>query len=116
MSVKPISFQEAQELKISTLPDGVIKAFNDLIVHNLNVKSGASSGTSKVTRNEALALLRSLFPDTNMATLEEWLNVENFYRDQGWTVDYFTPENDQSFESFYLFTGSRLHSRMRKGL
>lgn len=98
MKVKPIKPKEAALKKVSDIPDGVIKAFNTLIVKNL------SNGYSQVTQKDAVnEIVKNMGCDREDIFNKNWLDIESHYRKAGWKVKYDKPGYNESYEAFFEF-------------
>lgn len=102
-NVKPISPQEA--LKYSAIPDAVIEAWNNLIVR---FRRGRCS---IVPQNEALAAIQKAQLEYTGLTYSigqiidnGWLEIEEIYRNAGWTVKYDRPAYNETYTPVFIFT------------
>lgn len=103
--MKPISIEEVYEAKSKSFPDFVIKAFNNMIVKNWN------GSYSKVLQDDVVdEIIRIANHGTVNTTIRKnifdngWLDVENAYRKEGWTVDYNKPSYHEDFAAYFIFS------------
>ena len=88
---------------ISTIPDEVIEAFNELIQEHWN------GIQSQFKQDEAVNLIA-----TRMNRSESWvikhnyLNVEDLYRSAGWIVEYGEAGYDESYLSIFTFSKKKV--------
>lgn len=104
--VKPISPDEIAATKVAVFPDGVIEAFNELIAEKF-VNTSAT-----VLQKDAVArIIAKMGGDCDEQKILDrgWLNVEEIYRGQGWTVRYEKPDYTESFPSSFTFTKFTKH-------
>jgi len=99
--VMPIKPNEVQSKKDELLPDAVIRSFNELIAENFD-------GTkSTVSQNEAIKRILSKMPEeiTEREIFDKkWLDVEVFYREAGWKVEYDKPGYNESYSAYFVFS------------
>lgn len=95
--VQPIRASEIQSVKNASIPDKVIEAFNELIAKDFNGSS------AKVRQGEVVRLI--VKKGINQADLysNNWLDVENLYRKNGWNVVYDKPGFNESYEASFEF-------------
>ncbi len=109
---KPITPSEVGAVKGNIFPPEVFQAFNELIA------ASYTNGSARVTQDAVIAritLLTITDPDTPnpeeaVAKLRRtifdkgWLNVESFYEDAGWAVQYDKPGFSESYPATFTFT------------
>lgn len=100
--MKPISPDEVVNLKCNQIPDFVIEAFNKCIAENY------LSNRSEFEQNRVIKEILNLTPsdmyvDRDMIFKNKWLDVEDIYRDAGWTVRYDKPGYNESYEASFIF-------------
>ena len=104
--VKPLTPKEAVKAKLDMIPDFVIEAFNSCIVKNMGVY-----GTSKFKLCEVIEQILNT-PNVNTTRQElvdnKWLDVEKIYRDNGWKVIYDSPDIDEDYEPYFIFSEKSL--------
>ena len=102
MQVKPITPQEAQEKFVKRVPDIIIETINDLIVKHYN----PNNGEAIVKQDEILDNVCSEETFTrNQVFKNHWLDVEDLYRSQGWTVYYDKPAYCENYDAYFKFVG-----------
>ena len=84
--VKPITPQEIPNIRKAMIPDEVIEAANELIVHNWN----GTGRCSHFKLKELVALVLEKMPDMTDVQLYDGklLDIEDVFADSGWTVRY----------------------------
>ena len=97
--VKPITPKEVTEKRDSSIPDGVLKAFNDLITKHWT----GSSATIKQDEAAKLAA-KNLKCSTEKLYDNHWMDVEPIYRKAGWSVKYDKPGYNESYEAYFVFS------------
>lgn len=98
MAVKPISPSEVVKRREASLPDGVIKAFNDLIAKHWN---GYSANFTLDAAAKAVA--HEMGCTTQHCFAEHWLDVENVFAKHGWVVVFDKPGYCESYAANYTF-------------
>ena len=95
----PLTPKEAKEraADLYPVPEAVFEAFNELIVR----------GRGKVVQKEVVALIKEKLPEEEHENIyrRHWLDVEDFYREKGWTVQYHKPDYNESstWDPYFLF-------------
>ena len=100
--MKPITPSEARKHKDSAIPDEVIESFNELISEKINMYN-----TVTISQPEAVERILSKMPNISKEILfqNKWLDIEQIYRDNGWTVTYDKPAYNEPGEPCFLFKG-----------
>ena len=92
---------EALELaKSRRFPEFVIAAFNDLLTDMV------LKGESRITQEAAIKKIMNYNPAVHREEIfsNHWLDVEDFYRQAGWTVTFYKPAyNEFSTPAHYTF-------------
>jgi hypothetical protein len=109
MAVKPLKPDEAVALKETQFPDEVIEAFNEMIAQRL--KRGCAEFQLKevkkliIDKFVASGSLGTKKRSTISSRIceQEWLDVEDIYRKEGWKVVYDSPGWDEHYEPFFRF-------------
>ena len=100
-----ITPEEAKKAKISSIPDYVFQAFNELLAENF-----AEYGTI-IYQHEALKRIISLYPYiiendkdgiVNSLFVNHWLDIVKFYERAGWDVTYNKPPYYEDYP-YYKF-------------
>ena len=103
MAVKPITPIEAIDRK--NVPDGVIESFNELIIEKI------SQGTAEILQEDIIERIisKGLATKENRKDIltKRWLDVENIYKKEGWTVTYDRPAYDESYEPSFTFRANK---------
>lgn len=96
-TTKALSPQEASAVKKETMPEIVLETFNKLIVKNFNGKS------STVFQDDVMKILCDNGLDQGEIYSNHWLDIEDIYRDQGWSVRYDKPDWNSSGRAYFEF-------------
>lgn len=101
MTVKPVSPDELGKYKAEIFPEFVLKAFNDLLAE----KYAGYSVT--IRQNEAIDRILQYSEDVDvdraMIFSRGWLNIEEIYREVGWSVSYDKPGYCEDYEAYFTF-------------
>ena len=98
--MKPLTPEEAKELKIFSIPNEVISVFNDLLVEKLN-----TDGRATIYQDEALErIIQKTGVDRSTVFHKKWLDIESTYQAAGWRVTYDSPSYDEQFRAHWIFT------------
>ncbi len=99
MTARPVSPGEVEARKVACLPDGVIEAFNELIVERF------SEGTAVVGQDAAVSRIVEKLGVERQAVFERgWLEIEGVYRKAGWHVLYDKPGYNETYPATYTFS------------
>jgi hypothetical protein len=98
--IDPIRPEEAAGRKLEQIPDGVIDAFNYLIVMYLNGDSATFTQADVVT----LLGARGIITHEQEAYERHLLDVEPIYRESGWDVTYDKPGWNETYPATFTFT------------
>lgn len=96
--VMPIKASEITKIRHQAIPDAVIEAFNKLILKDF------SAGSAKVKQDDVVSLITGKGLSRKEIFDNHWLDVEDLYRKNGWTVKYNSPCRDENFDSYFLFS------------
>ena len=98
-AIKP---SDVVRLQAAFIPKQVFEAFNELI---------AAGGSEDITftQNTIVKHILSKMPDVTRAQVFDrgWLNVEDVYRAEGWTVEYDKPAYSDDYEAYFVFSRAR---------
>ena len=96
---RPIRPDEVHELKTVTIPAEVFDAFNECIAKVWNGRS------ARIVQESVVLKILEKMPGLHRRTIFEnhWLDVEEAYRAQGWTVFYDKPGFDERYEAYFVF-------------
>lgn len=103
--MSPITPAEAMAIRQSSIPDFVFEVVNDLIVKHLD-----STGTAVVPQTEITDGIRQhaqyLAYDEPRPDIyvRGWVDVEDHYREIGWTVVYDRPAYYESYSPTFTFS------------
>ena len=93
--MKPLS---PDEVKNSGFPDSIIKIVNDAIKKNF--KRGKA-----ILYQDSLAVTMSCFLgiSRDIVFKNGYMDFEQLYRDQGWIVEYYSPDRDETWKALFIF-------------
>ena len=99
MSVKGITPYTVVREKVLNLPDEVIGVFNAMIAENW------SGSSSRVVQNEAVSRVAAALGISREAVFSlRYMDVEDFYRELGWKVQYDKPGYNESYKAYFVFS------------
>jgi hypothetical protein len=100
--MKPIKPSDVIKHKEVCMPDGVIEVFNALIAQNFR------NGRAKVFKDRALEDICSKLGLTEREVYNNnYLEVEDIYRAEGWYVEYDGPAYNETYDAYYVFSEKR---------
>jgi hypothetical protein len=98
---KPIRPEDVPAAKRQVFPDEVFQAFNELIALRL------TGGVATVRQDEVVTRIMELMNDENLKRQDifdnGWLNVEEAYRAEGWSVYYDKPGYSETYAATFKF-------------
>lgn len=94
---KPLKPDEVQQRKNEAVPNEVIDAVNALLIRNFN------NGKAIIKQDDLVNEIKSRMPLTSSVFKEQWLNIEEIYRNQGWIVTYSKPGYNETGHAFFEF-------------
>jgi hypothetical protein len=102
--MKPISPQEVAQAKAKRIPEPIIRAFNDLIAKNWDGEF------SVVFQVKVIELAIEYFCEEKQIQVtrekifqNNWLDIEEIYRNEGWKVIYDRPSYCENYEAYFKF-------------
>lgn len=97
---KPITPDQVSETKAKCFPPAVFEAFNEMIA------SKFTGGRAVVYQEDVLALILKKDKSLNNAVIfsNGWLNIEEVYRDAGWSVVYDKPAYFENYRASFTFS------------
>lgn len=100
--VKPISPGDIAEQKKRNLPDEVIETWNRMIAKTF------SSGYACIKQEDVVKeLSKTLKVPEGHIFKEGWLEIEDLYRQAGWTVEYDKPGFNETYPATFKFSKRR---------
>lgn len=105
--VEPLRPEGVALAKKTTFPPVVLEAFNELIAADF------VNGRATVRQDAVLTLILSKLREKGQEIERQqvfdrgWLNVEDIYRRDGWSVEYDKPGLGESYPATYRFTRKR---------
>ena len=112
MSVKPIKPSEVTKAKHQQLPDFVIQVFNEHIAKKCGAyRYKAATVNQKEVVDDIIVAMgkldqyREVSYENRKAEIfrEHWLDVEEVYREAGWSVEYDKPGYNENYGAFWIF-------------
>lgn len=106
MKVKPITPKEVVEKAKASFPSEVIEAFNELILEQWDGRQSIVHQSAVLAR---IVSKMSIDTDLSRRVLESkvidkhYLDVEDFFRENGWYVEYDKPSIGDNYEAYYKF-------------
>lgn len=101
-SIKPITPNEAKASFETSIPDFVIRAFNETIVKNMR------RSCAKVTQNEVAGLIVAYCSNEEITQQDicdrGWFDIEPLFRKAGWKVTYDKPAYNEDYEAYFQFS------------
>lgn len=99
-NVMPIAPDKVEELRPAVIPDEVIESFNELILENWDGRKShfKQKDVTKRIRKKNKKLTNKILFD------KHYLDVESIYISNGWKVEYGSPDRDESFEEYFVFS------------
>lgn len=105
---KPITPREARAAARDSIPLEVFEAFNELLAeHGANApitirqEEVVDRIIEKMNRGVAVKVTRAMIFDRH------WLDIEDTYRDAGWSVEYDKPAYCEDYEAYWTFKPKR---------
>ena len=99
---KPITPDEADKLKVLVFPSAVIEAWNELIIKSWNGRQAV------VMQDDALRLIVDRMKCSRERVFDQrWLDIEQVYREAGWTIEYDKPGYNETYAASFKFTKSK---------
>ena len=100
-TIKPVTPQELDKELENSFPDAVIEAFNRLLKENYRGK-----GSITIKQKDVVDLIFKLDESLTSSIIykKNYLNIESLYSKSGWKVQYESPDRDQNFDSYFVFS------------
>lgn len=99
--MKVFTPQEAKDTKEKAIPNFVLEAFNQLLSEKYD------DYAITITQDEAITRILALSCNENLTRQEifdrKWLDIEDIYRANGWSVEYDKPGYNESYTAFFKF-------------
>lgn len=96
--VKALKPDEVVIARKVSMPDAVLEVFNELITENFRGRYAVVYQEEVVKRLIKKGLDRKDIYDKG------WLDVEDIYRQEGWTVVYDKPGYNESYRAYFRFS------------
>lgn len=101
---KPIKPSEVAMKKKELIPDFVIGIINELIVKHWNYDTNTSIVEQNYIIQKILETKISL--NRHDIFINNWLDIEDIYRAEGWDVIYVKPAYFEDFTAYFIFKES----------
>ena len=98
--IKPLKPNEVKDRKESEIPDYVIEAVNNLIVKNYREAGFTIKQKDIIT--EIISLSSPKITSEEIFK-NDYLEFENIFRKNGWSVSYDKPGYSESYDAFFKF-------------
>jgi len=102
-NVKPLSPTDLKDNIENVIPSVVIEAVNNLLKKEFVGKS--ISITQKAIVSEIIKLDNTITRDKLFDN--NWMDFEPIFRKNGWHVNYQSPDRDQNFDEYFVFTPAK---------
>lgn len=106
--MKPITKEElSKKILHRSFPDFVFKAFNECIEESKIKKSDIVYQDDVLEKMIEFATIDAVVdgPSTRQQIFDNhWLDVEDHYRQAGWTVTYFKPAYNEDGKAYFTFS------------
>ena len=100
---KPITPEQALNIKEASIPDEVYEAFNELLAEGIS-----TAGYCTIYQNEAIKRIQSKIECERAEVFSKgWLDVEKQYIKAGWEVEYDKPGYNESYDAYFKFSKPR---------
>ena len=103
MAAKPIKPSEIVEAKVKLFPDFVLETWNAAIAKNW------ANNRSLIKQPNMIVALIAASPksiDRSDVFDNNWLDIEDVYRADGWKVEYDKPGYNESYDAYFVFKKS----------
>jgi hypothetical protein len=103
--VKPFSPEEARASGISTIPDEIIEAVNELLATKYRGR-----GICTIKQDDIMSLaLQKMGQSENREVRQQifnrgWMDFEPLFEKAGWSVKYDKPGYNESYDAFFEFS------------
>lgn len=96
--VRPVTPDEASDMKMVNIPDVVIETVNRLLAENMRL------GRAVIKQKDLVDELVSGGLDKGEIYDRGWVDFEDLYREYGWKVHYDKPGWNEDYPAFWEFT------------
>ena len=98
--VKPLAPSEVVEVRTKLFPDFVLETWNAVIAKNW---SGRSSRIEQPDIINQLVTASPTLVSRGDVFANHWLDIEDTYRAEGWSVEYDKPGYNESYDAYFVF-------------
>lgn len=95
--IRPITPSEAEEARLTRIPECVISAVNQLL------KEKYDGHEARITQNELLNIITDEETPREYFFRNKCLDFEDLYREQGWDVVYDKPGFNECYVAYWIF-------------
>lgn len=95
--VGPIQANEMKQRKADAIPSAVYEAINQLILKNFYRDSAT------VYQKDIVRILKEQGIASSTLFDNHWLDVEPYYEEAGWEVEYDKPGYNESYDAYFVF-------------
>lgn len=97
--INPIKPSEVVEARTKTIPEGVIAAFNELIIERFN-----GTNSTVIQREVVERIMHKMLVSREYVFTHHLLDVEPIFEREGWNVEYDKPGYNETGEATFTFT------------
>ena len=98
--VKPLAPSEVVEVRTKLFPDFVLETWNAAIAKNW---SGRSSRIEQPDIINQLVTASPTLVSRGDVFANHWLDIEDTYRAEGWSVEYDKPAYNEDYPAYFVF-------------
>ena len=95
--IEPITPKEVKDNLVNVIPKEIIATVNELLKSNYRGGDEITILAEDIIKNSKLGLTSSQIYQ------KKYLDFEKIYKEKGWIVQYFQPDRDESFKSYFKF-------------
>ena len=97
---RPITPEEIPEKKTKIIPEFVFDVFNEMLIR---AAEESTDKTLKVIQKDVVKRIKELADDIDKYDIH-WLDVEPYYEESGWKVEYDKPAYCEFYDAAFYFT------------
>jgi len=102
-NVKPISPSEVLEKKRDSMPEEMLEAVNELIVKKWNGREATFKQDDVLDLYFAKKGENNISMNRTKVFDNHWMDFEDIYRKEGWSVEYDKPAYNESYDATFTF-------------
>ncbi|HEU5114533.1 MAG TPA: hypothetical protein VFT82_02075 [Candidatus Paceibacterota bacterium] len=96
--VLPLKPKDVVDKKAEDIPPEVIEAFNEMIAKEWD------GGSARVVQKDVIKKIVEKGISRDEIFKNNWLDVEEIYRKNGWDVEYDKPGYCENYDAFFVFS------------